>query len=97
MSGLVLVVVGIAIVVLIAVGLREYSYDPFAWPDDSPYAPPNVNGLTRGITEAEFLAAVPDANPETALKVRAIVSYQLDVPIDDIHPSDSFVDDLGAG
>lgn len=52
--------------------------------------------MSRHISDAEFLAAIPNANPERALRIRAIISDQLDVPVCYIHPDDRFVDDLGA-
>lgn len=49
------------------------------------------------ITDEEFLArCTPGTNPDIALKVRRIVSEQLDVPYEQIHPSARFVEDLGA-
>lgn len=49
------------------------------------------------ISDEEFLAACsPGVRPEVALKVRAIVSEQLDIPEHQIHPSHRFVEDLRA-
>jgi hypothetical protein len=49
------------------------------------------------ITDDEFLArCTPGTNPKIALRVRRIVSESLGVDYDRIHPSSSFVDDLGA-
>lgn len=48
------------------------------------------------VTDEEFLAAVPFATPEKALRIRAIISDQLDVPLHDLHPNDRFVEDLRA-
>lgn len=51
----------------------------------------------RHISDEDFLAAVPGAKPETALKIRAIISEQLDIPEHCIHPHDRFIEDLRAG
>ena len=61
-------------------------------------------GLKRGpsfkerwpaISEEEFVAKCkPGTNPQTALRVRRIVSEQLGVPYEHIHPEQHFVDDL---
>jgi hypothetical protein len=49
------------------------------------------------ISDAEFVARCrPGTNPEVALKVRRIVADRLGVEYERIHPSTSFVDDLGA-
>jgi len=49
------------------------------------------------ISDEEFLAKCPPGtDPEIALGVRRIVSDQLCIPYDRIHPEHSFVDDLGA-
>lgn len=57
---------------------------------------PATSGRFSNVTEEQFLNAILDANPEIALRVRAIVSDQLDVPLGDIHPDSHFVDDLKA-
>ena len=47
------------------------------------------------ITDDEFVAKCsPRANPQTALKVRRIISEQLGVPYERIHPDQGFVNDL---
>jgi hypothetical protein len=49
------------------------------------------------ITDAEFVARCsPGTTPAVALKVRRIIADQLAVEYDRIHPSMSFVEDLGA-
>lgn len=48
------------------------------------------------VTDEEFLAALPNVDPETALRIRAIISDQLDVPLHDLHPSNRFIEDLKA-
>lgn len=48
------------------------------------------------VTDEDFLAAVPYAHPERALRIRAIISDQLDVPLHDLHPNDRFLEDLKA-
>ncbi|MHC5543761.1 acyl carrier protein [Singulisphaera rosea] len=49
------------------------------------------------ISDDEFVARCgPGTNREIALKVRRIVSDQLGVEYERIHPSASFVNDLGA-
>lgn len=51
----------------------------------------------RNISDEEFLAACsPGTRPEVALKVRAIISEQLAIPENEIHPSHRFVEDLRA-
>ena len=51
----------------------------------------------RIISDEEFLAAcLPGTRPEVALKVRAIVSEQLCIPENELHPSHRFVEDLRA-
>lgn len=56
----------------------------------------SMSGGQQKVTDEEFLAAVPFATPEKALRIRAIISDQLDVPLHDLHPSDRFVEDLRA-
>lgn len=51
---------------------------------------------SRNISDTEFLAAIPNVNAARALRIRAIISHQLDVPVSDIHPDDRFAEDLGA-
>ncbi|WP_442506891.1 hypothetical protein SH528x_005765 [Novipirellula sp. SH528] len=47
------------------------------------------------ITDDEFLAACsPGTSRDTALRVRRIVSEQLGIPYDRIHPDQDFVRDL---
>jgi hypothetical protein len=49
------------------------------------------------ITDAEFVERCgPGTNPEIALRVRRIVSEQLNVEYERIYPESSFADDLGA-
>lgn len=49
------------------------------------------------ITEEEFLAkCTPGANPEIALKVRRIISDQLCIEYERIHPEMRIVEDLKA-
>ena len=49
------------------------------------------------ITEDEFMARCDPGTPrETALKVRQIVSEQLDVPYESVYPEHRLVEDLGA-
>jgi len=55
---------------------------------------PPGSGRFSHVTEEQFLSAIPSADPEIALKVRSIVSDQLDVPLDEIHPDSHFIDDL---
>lgn len=54
----------------------------------------DVHINARHISDEQFLAAVPDADPDRALRVRAIISEQLDIPEHHLHPDDHFVDDL---
>ena len=51
--------------------------------------------MKRFISDEEFLAACSVKDPEVALKVRAIISDQLDIPLNNIHPNDRFVQELG--
>ena len=59
-------------------------------------------GLTElpnfeAISDEEFLRRCsPGTSKEVALKVRRIVSEQLGVPYEKIHPEHRFVEDLGA-
>lgn len=49
------------------------------------------------ISDDEFLARCkPGTDPEVALKVRAIISEQLGIPANEIHPEHRFIEDLGA-
>jgi hypothetical protein len=49
------------------------------------------------ISDAEFLArCTPGTNPKVALKVRQIVAEFFAIEYERVHPSSSFVDDLGA-
>lgn len=51
----------------------------------------------RYVSDGEFLAAChPGTRPEVALKVRHIVSEQLNIPEHEIHPDDRFIEDLHA-
>ena len=77
-----------AMVLLTVVGLRE-------WYQSRSNARQGI--FDRNISDEEFLAAVPHATPERALRIRAIISEQLDIPERCIHPHDNFVDDLHAG
>ncbi|MEO2017218.1 MAG: hypothetical protein ABGZ53_22915 [Fuerstiella sp.] len=58
---------------------------------------PKPEYLNQAYTDDDFLAAVPDANPESALRVRSLISDQLGIPVEHIHPDYSFVDDYSAG
>ena len=47
------------------------------------------------INDDEFVRKCsPDINPKTALKVRRIISQQLGIPYEHIHPGQSFGNDL---
>jgi hypothetical protein len=47
------------------------------------------------ISEEEFVAkCTPGTNPQTALRVRRIISEQLGIPYEHIHPEQHFVHDL---
>lgn len=49
------------------------------------------------ISDAEFLARCPPGtNPEVALKVRRIVAHHFAIEYERVHPSMSFVEDIGA-
>ncbi|MDA8743306.1 hypothetical protein N9N28_01620 [Rubripirellula amarantea] len=49
------------------------------------------------ISDDEFVfRCTPGTNRQRALKVRRIISEQLGVPYEHIHPDQSFVDDLNA-
>jgi hypothetical protein len=49
------------------------------------------------MSDEEFVRACgPGTNPDIALRVRRIVSESLGVDYERIHPSSSFVNDLGA-
>ncbi|MBN9121421.1 MAG: hypothetical protein J0I06_20095 [Planctomycetes bacterium] len=49
------------------------------------------------ISDAEFLARCsPGVSPEVALKVRQIVAHHFAIEYERVHPSMSFVDDIGA-
>jgi hypothetical protein len=49
------------------------------------------------ITDAEYLARCsPGVDPKVALKVRAIVAEYFGIPYERVHPSMTFVEDLGA-
>lgn len=52
--------------------------------------------MSRFVSDEEFLAACCVKNPETALRVRSIISDQLDVAANTIHPDDRFVEELRA-
>ena len=47
------------------------------------------------VSDEEFLAACSVKDPDVAFKVRAIISDQLDIPLNNIHPDDRFVQELG--
>jgi len=52
---------------------------------------------SEAISDEEFLRrCTPGTSKEVALKVRRIVSEQLGVPYENIHPEHRFVEDLGA-
>jgi hypothetical protein len=49
------------------------------------------------ISDAEFLARCsPGVNPEVALKVRMMVAEYFGIPYERVHPSMSFIEDIGA-
>ena len=48
------------------------------------------------VSDEEFIAACNSQKPEIALRVRAIIADQLDVPEQYLHPDDRFVEDLRA-
>jgi hypothetical protein len=49
------------------------------------------------ISDAEFLARCsPGVNPEVALKIRRIVAGHFAIEYERVHPSMSFVEDIGA-
>lgn len=49
----------------------------------------------RPLSDEEFLSRCsPGVRPETALKVRAILSDQLGIPVEQIHPEHRFIEDL---
>lgn len=49
------------------------------------------------ISDAEFLARCsPGVNPEVALKVRKIVAEHFGIAYDRVHPSMTFIEDIGA-
>ena len=49
------------------------------------------------ISDDEFVArCTPGTNPQVALRVRRIISEQLGIPYEHVHPDQSFVDDLNA-
>ena len=75
----------VAAIVLIAIGFSVYER---LFPDPM---------FCREISDEEFLAAIPNADPGIALRVREIVSEQLDIPLNSLHPDDRFVEDLKAG
>ena len=48
------------------------------------------------ISDAEFVARCrPGTDPEVALKVRRIVAEHFGIPYERVHPSMSFIEDLG--
>lgn len=50
------------------------------------------------ISDEEFLKRCPDGvSPEVALRVRRIISEQLNIPYAEIHPDQRFVEDLKTG
>jgi hypothetical protein len=49
------------------------------------------------ISDAEFLARCkPGTNPEVALKVREIVAEYFGIEYERVHPSMTFIEDIGA-
>ena len=58
------------------------------------YAP--QRNMSRFVSDEEVVAASPTQSREVALRVREIVSEQLDVPLNNIHPDDRLVEELGA-
>jgi hypothetical protein len=50
------------------------------------------------MTDEEFVARCrPGTRPETALEVRSIIADITNIPVEQIHPDHTFVDDLGLG
>lgn len=73
---------GIAVLVCIVAAIRTRA------PFDERFPP---------ISDAEFLALCrPGTNPKVALKVRRIVAEYFDIEYERVHPSMTFVEDLGA-
>ena len=62
----------------------------------TPRYTPRHEILSRSISDKAFLKAIPHATPETAFRIRDIISDQLDVPPHCIHPDDRLVEDLRA-
>lgn len=83
--------------VVICIGITVFIlFLILTWCESSHRYTPSSEFLNRNISNEEFLAAVPSATPEKALRVREIISDQLDIPIECIHPDDRFVEDLRA-
>ena len=81
MAAMILLIVGLLI--LVGIVVTKHQHDLFA-----ERFPP--------ISDAEFVIRCgPGTNPDIALSVRRIVSEQLGVEYDRIHPSCRFVEDLG--
>ena len=81
------VVVFLAVLVYSCINCRVEVFDGSAF--DQRFPP---------ISDDEFVARCgPGTDRDVALKVRRIVSDQLSIEYERIHPSQSFVDDLGAG
>ena len=96
----VLVGVALALAVAIAVALVGVVWVRRMW------APFDVERARRAraafeerfppISDAEFLALCrPGTDPEVALKVRRMVAEYFDVEYERVHPSMTFVEDLG--
>lgn len=49
------------------------------------------------ISDEEFVALCkPGTNPEIAIKVRHIIARNLNIPVEEIYPTDRFAEDLKA-
>jgi hypothetical protein len=80
----VLAVLGIVVILLIGriVGRAQRAY---------------FNARFPPISDAEFVArCTPGTSPDVALRVRRIVARNLAVDYDRVHPSMSFIEDIGA-
>jgi hypothetical protein len=81
-------ILALAVLVLVLLARRETLRERAAVAPREQFPP---------ITDAEFLALCPPGtNPEVALKVRRIVADYFGVEYERVHPSMSFLDDLGA-
>ena len=52
--------------------------------------------MKQTVSDEEFIAACSSQKPEIALRIRAIIADQLDVPEQYLQPDDRFVEDLRA-